>query len=85
MGKRSTPDEYTRDLRQTFVSPSPRFQSKRRFSAAQASGSITLAAYRGEHNGVFKAYKAIRKQFPEAARVLLNHFNMNTRGDIVLT
>lgn len=70
------------DLRHEFISPTPRFQARRRISASVAAGSVSLAWYRGKHAGQYDGYKALRRKFPAAAAHLLKHFGMNRDGSI---
>lgn len=73
----------TKDLRRKFVGH-PRLQSKKKISAADAAGSISLGFLRGRHAGVFDSYKTLRKAFPKAAQALLDAYGMNKKGEILL-
>ena len=72
----------TADLRHRFVAPDERFQSRRKFSASEASGAIELGWYRGHQSGIHDAYKTLRKKFPKAAAVILKAFEMNRDGSV---
>jgi hypothetical protein len=71
------------DLKGTFVGD-PILQSRKRFSASEAAGNISLSWYRGQHKAQFDCYKVLEKKYPEAAKYLLEFYCMNTKGTIVL-
>jgi hypothetical protein len=54
----------------------------RRGSGFAESGVPELAWLRGHHAGLFDAYKAIAKQFPEAANALNRKFAINSDGTL---
>lgn len=49
------------------------------------SGESSLGGLRGQQIGIYNAYKAIRKDYPEAAAAILERFGMDRKGDISLT
>ncbi len=51
-------------------------------SGFKESGVPELAWLRGQHAGVFDAYLALKRKFPEAAEFLLGKFNMNRAGSL---
>ena len=73
---------HTADLRKRFVAPDARFQSRRKISGSVAAGSVELGWYRGHHEGLYDSYKALRRKYPEAAKVLLEKFGMNPNGTL---
>lgn len=77
-------DEATADIRHQFVAPDPMFQSRRRFSPSEVNAGVKLAWYRGHQAGVHDAYKAIRRAYPEAARAILEKFDMSRDGSMPL-
>ncbi len=46
------------------------------------SADLELGFLRGKQAGIFKAYKDLKKKFPQAAQYLLNCNQMNKRGEI---
>jgi len=55
---------------------------QRRGGGRMCSGVPELAWFRGHHSGVFDAYRAIQKKYPEAAHALLTKFLMDKHGNI---
>jgi hypothetical protein len=84
MAVRATQYDRESDLRRRFIHPSPMLQKKiRGITPEEAAGWIELAWRRGQHTGIHDAYRAIKKQYPEAAKALLDNFGMDTKGSIV--
>jgi hypothetical protein len=53
-----------------------------RAKEAQSRGLHNLGFMRGEQSGIYGAYKAIRRKYPDAAAYLLKRFGMNKDGSI---
>lgn len=79
ISKKRTPEGYPANLREQFIAKNPDRQQHKSFSANQASSAVLLAAYRGEHAGLCRAYLLLKKEFPEAAQYILATTGMNKR------
>ena len=62
----------------------PHFQDRVRVSAQSVTSNAALVAHRGWQVGIYDAYKALRKDFPIAAKFLLEQHGMSRDGTIRL-
>jgi hypothetical protein len=78
---KATKYDRDNDIRRRFIHRDPSMQKKvRGTSPEEAAGWIELAWRRGQHTGIHDAYRAIRKDYPEAAKALLENFGMRPNG-----
>ncbi len=75
----SKADEGIANLKSQFISH-PLVQHKRRISASMAVGSTEIGWRRGQQTGIYDAYRTLRKEFPKAAKALLNAYGMEKDG-----
>lgn len=62
----------------------PELQTKVAISPLLAAGATVTAWYRGGLTGVYDSYLTLRDAYPEAAEALIDAFDMDADGVIVL-
>ncbi len=77
-----TPEKALHDLNPT---PAPHGYPTVRWARGMPEGrreGKTLAWYRGRQAGIYDAYLTIRRRYPQAAKDLIEAYDMNKDGNI---